>query len=30
VLAQIGADEVPQIQVYNKIDLLEPPAPPRV
>jgi len=29
VLAQIGADEVPQIEVYNKIDLLDD-AQPRV
>jgi len=26
VLAEIGADDVPQLQVYNKIDLLEHPA----
>ncbi|MDE2160839.1 MAG: GTPase HflX, partial [Burkholderiales bacterium] len=30
VLAEIGADSVPQILVYNKFDLLEPSARPRV
>lgn len=27
VLRQIGADKVPQIEIYNKIDLLEDPSP---
>jgi GTP-binding protein HflX len=30
VLEDIGAGEVPQIEVYNKIDLLQPPAAVRV
>jgi GTP-binding protein HflX len=27
VLAEIGADRVPRLQIYNKLDLLEDPAP---